>query len=375
LTNRERVGAAFAHKQPDRTPVSVGTTIVDGMTRFALNRYEEYLGREVTKPLVTSRIMQTAAVPEWIWDDLGMEFRPVRHVNSLTPDTTFLQDGSYIDCFGITWKKSEMYFDPVEGPWFGEVSDAQIRHQRWIDPGHAAAYYREGARREECLRLKEAGYVVVADLVSFGTFEQAAWMRGFSDLLIGLYEDPKLTATIFDKTTETALGMFDAQLSAIGDLIDVVCHGDDMGMQDRAFFSVDVYKKYIQKHHRRVIDLIKSKTRAKVFLHTCGSVHELIPSLIEVGVDILNPIQTTARNMQPELLKREFGKDIVFWGGIDTQRTLQNGSDEQIRDEIRRLVDVLGKDGGYVLAPSHNLQSALEPRKVGVLFQALNEIR
>ena len=124
-----------------------------------------------------------------------------------------------------------------------------------------------------------------------------------------------------------------------------------------------------------MVDLIKSKTKAKVFLHTCGSVHELIPSLIEVGIDILNPIQTTARNMQPELLKREFGKDMVFWGGIDTQRTLQNGSDEQIRDEIRRLVEVLGKDGGYVLAPSHNLQSALDPRKVDVLFQALNEIR
>ncbi len=375
MTNRERVAAAFDHRQPDRTPVSLGTTIVDGMTRFALHRYEEYLGREVTRPQVTSRIMQTAAVPEWIWESLGMEFRPVRHVNSLTPDTTYLEDGSYIDCFGITWKKSEMYFDPVQGPWFGDVSEAQVRNQPWVDPRHASAWYREAARREECRRLREAGFVVVADLVSFGTFEQAAWMRGFSDLLAGFYEDPKLTAAVFEKTTETALGMFEAQLSAIGDLIDVVCHGDDMGMQDRAFFSAELYDRFIKKHHRRVIDLIKSKTKAKVFLHTCGSVHELIPGLIEVGVDILNPIQTTARNMQPEMLKREFGKDIVFWGGIDTQQTLQNGSDGQIQDEVRRLVDVLGKDGGYVLAPSHNLQSAVEPRKVQVLFQALNEIR
>jgi uroporphyrinogen decarboxylase len=375
MTNRERVAASFAHRQPDRTPVSLGTTIVDGMTRFALSRYEEYRGREVTEPLVTSRIMQTAAVPEWIWADLGMEFRPVRHVNALTPDTTYLEDGSYIDCFGITWKKSEMYFDPVKGPWHGDIREEQIRGQPWMDPRHAAAYYREGARREECLRLRDAGYAVVADLISFGTFEQACWMRGFSDLLAGFYVEPKLTAAVFEKTTETALVMFDAQLSAIGDLVDVVCHGDDIGMQDRAFFSAELYEKFIKKHHRRVIELIKSKTKAKVFLHTCGSVHELIPSLIEVGVDILNPIQTTARNMQPELLKREFGKDLVFWGGIDTQQMLQTGSDEQIRDEIRMLVDVLGKDGGYVVAPSHNLQSALEPRKMEVLFQALNEIR
>ena len=375
MTNRERVAAAFAHRQPDRTPVSLGTTIVDGMTRFALNRFEQHRGRPATQPLVTSRIMQTAAVPEWIWNELGTEFRPVRYVNALTPDTSYLPDGSYVDCFGITWKKSEMYFDPVQGPWYGEVSEEQVRGRPWIDLRHAAAWYREGARREECLRLSEAGYVVVADLISFGTFEQAAWMRGFSDLLAGFYENPKLTAAVFEKTTETAMGLFEAQLSAIGDLVDVVCHGDDMGMQDRAFFSEGLYEKFIKKHHRRVIDLIKSKTKAKVFLHTCGSVHELIPHLIEVGVDILNPIQTTARNMQPELLKREFGNDLVFWGGMDTQQMLQSGSDAQIRDEVRRLVDVFGKDGGYVLAPSHNLQSVVEPRKVEVLFQALNEMR
>jgi uroporphyrinogen decarboxylase len=375
MTNSERVAATFAHKQPDRTPVSVGTTIVDGMTRFALNRYEHYKGREVTQPSVTSRIMQTAAIPEWIWNDLSMEFRPVRYADSLTADTRYLENGSYIDCFGITWKKSEMYFDPVNGPWYGEVSETQVRAQPWLDSRPSAAWYSEDVRREECLRLKKAGYVVVADLISFGTFEQACWMRGFSDLLAGFYEDPKLTAAVFEKTTETALSLFEAQLSAIGDLVDVVCHGDDMGMQDRAFFSAELYEKFIKRNHRRVIDLVKSKTKAKVFLHTCGSVHELIPSLIEVGVDILNPIQTTARNMQPELLKREFGKDIIFWGGIDTQQVLQNGTDEQIRDEVRTLVDILGKDGGYVLAPAHNLQSAVEPRKVEILFQALNEIR
>jgi uroporphyrinogen decarboxylase len=187
--------------------------------------------------------------------------------------------------------------------------------------------------------------------------------------------EPRLTEAVFERTTETALGLFEEQLSAIGDLLDVVCHGDDMGMQDRAFFPAEIYNRFIKKHHRRVIDLIKSKTKARVFLHTCGSVHELIPSLIEVGVDILNPIQTTARNMEPALLKREFGKDIVFWGGIDTQKVLQTGTDEQIRDEVRKLVDVLGKDGGYVLAPSHNLQSALDPARIDALFRALNDLR
>jgi uroporphyrinogen decarboxylase len=375
MTNRERVAAAFAHRQPDRTPVSLGTTIVDGMSRFWLSRFERHRGRPVTTPAVTSRIMQTAAVPEWIREELGSEFRSVRYAESMAPGTTWLPDGSYRDCFGITWKKSEMYFDPVLGPWQGEVSEEQVRGTPWLDRRHARAWYADPERRQECLRLKEAGSVVVADLISFGTFEQAAWMRGFSDLLTGLYVEPKLTEAVFERTTETALGIFETQLSAIGDAVDVVCHGDDMGMQDRAFFSAEIYEKYIKKHHRRVFDLIRSRTGAKIFLHTCGSVHELIPHLIDIGLDILNPIQTTARNMQPEILKREFGKDLVFWGGIDTQRMLQTGTEGEIRDEVRRLVDVFGKDGGYVLAPSHNLQSVVEPGKVETLFAALNEIR
>ena len=162
MTNRERVSAAFEHRQPDRTPVSLGTTIVDGMTRFWLNRFEEHRGRPVTQPLVTSRIMQTAAVPEWIWQELETEFRPARYVDALTPDTTYLPDGSYIDCFGITWKKSEMYFDPVQGPWYGDIDGGKVRTRPWIDLRHARAWYHDPACREECLRLKAAGYVVVA---------------------------------------------------------------------------------------------------------------------------------------------------------------------------------------------------------------------
>jgi uroporphyrinogen decarboxylase len=303
-----------------------------------------------------------------------MEFRPVRHANSLTADTVYHEDGSYTDYFGIYWKKSELYFDPFKGPWEGEITEEEVKSYPWPDP-HKSDYYQTSGIREECIRLKEAGYIVVADLVSFGTFEQACWMRGFSNLLADFYEDESLIEAIFEKTTQTAMEQFDCQLSIIGDVIDVVCHGDDMGMQDRSFFSPILYKKFIKKHHKHVIDFIKSKTSAKVFLHTCGSVYELIPDLIEVGVDILNPVQPTAWKMQPEKLKQEFGKDLIFWGGVDTQNMLQNGTEEQIREGVKRLIDGVNKDGGYVLAPSHNIQHSVEPAKIEILFDALNEYR
>ncbi|MDR1579584.1 MAG: hypothetical protein LBS35_04455 [Synergistaceae bacterium] len=377
MTNRERILACFSHKQPDRVPVSIGTTMVDSMTCHALNNYEAFCGREVTTPEVTNRFMRTAALPEWIWEKIGMEFRPVRHAASLAADTVYHEDGSFTDNFGIYWKKSGAYFDPVKGPWESEsITAEQVRDYQWPDPhNYNSDFYATSGIREECIRLREAGYVVVADLVAYGTFEQACWMRGFSNLLADFYEDEKLIEAIFEKTTQTAMDQFDCQLSVIGDVIDVVCHGDDLGMQDRSFFSPALYHKFIKKHHKRVIDFVKSKTKAKVFLHTCGSVYELIPGLIEAGVDILNPVQPKAWNMQMEKLKKEFGKDMIFWGGIDTQDMLQNGTAAQIRDEVKKLADNFGRDGGFVLAPSHNIQSSVDPAKIEAMLCALGECR
>lgn len=205
---------------------------------------------------------------------------------------------------------------------------------------------------------------------TFGPFEHAIWMRGYENFLCDLYVNPTLAEAILDRTTQGGLELFDALLTEVGDYIDIVSHGDDTGMQDRSLFSSEIYDKYIKKCHKKQIDFIKRKTRAKVFFHTCGSVYELIPDLIEAGVDILNPVQTSAANMQPE-----FGSELCFWGGIDTQQLLANGTETEIKDEIKRLIDVLGKDGGYILAPAHNIQNSVPPERIQFLIDCLCELR
>jgi uroporphyrinogen decarboxylase len=367
----ERVNAALMHKQPDKTPVSLGTIIVDGMTRYALKNYEEFKEKSVSDPVVTSRAMQTAVIPEWILDDLDSEFRPVRMIEAFTDNTVYSDDG-FTDGYGLFWKKSEMYFDPYKGPWEGNVKLEDIKNNPWIN-----AYLPEkvAGMKKRCKALKEAGYIVVADMMTFGPFEHAIWMRGYENFLCDFYTNPDLAEAILDKTTQGGIELFDALLTEVGDYIDIVCHGDDMGMQDRSLFSPEIYDKFIKKCHKKQIDFIKTKTNAKVLFHSCGSVFGLIPGLIEAGVDILNPIQTTSKNMDPENLKNSFGSELTFWGGIDTQSLLENGTKQEMRDEIIRLVDVLGKDGGYILAPAHNLQRSVPAENIQFMFDCLKEFR
>ena len=164
-------------------------------------------------------------------------------------------------------------------------------------------------------------------------------------------------------------------LTVVGDYVDVVYQGDDLVMQDRSVVPLDMYNKYIEKYHKRIYDFIKTKTKAKIFHHCCGSVHELIPGLIDAGVDILNPVQTSARNMEPERLKREFGKDLVFWGGIDTQKILPCGAPQEIENEVEKIVEVLGRDGGYVFVPGHNIQALVPPENIEAMLDAIHKYR
>ncbi len=372
MNMRERVEKTLSHRQPDKTPVSIGTMIVDGMTRYAKDNYEEYLGISKSENLITSRAMQTAAVPEWLLQNIGSEFRPVRMIEAFTDNTTYHEDGSFTDAYGIYWKKSELYYDPIRGPLEGDVTINDVNNNPWIN-----AYLPEkvAGMKEECIKIKQQGHVVVADMMSFGTFEHALWLRGYENFLCDLYINPKLAESILHRTTQGGIELFDALLNEVGDYIDIVSHGDDMGMQDRSIISAEIYDKYVKKYHKELIDFIKSKTKAKLFMHCCGSIHELIPGMIEAGVDILNPIQTSARNMEPERLKNDYGSELVFWGGIDTQQMLPNATEQEVRDEVKRLVEVLGKDGGYVLAPSHNLQKFVPAERIELLFECLNEYR
>jgi uroporphyrinogen decarboxylase len=292
-------------------------------------------------------------------------------IEAFSDNTVYREDG-FVDGYGLFWKKSDLYYDPYKGPWQGDITIKDIMDNPWID---AFIPSKVAGMKERCIELKKAGHVVVADLMTFGPFEHALWMRGYENFLCDFYLNPEIAEAILERTTQGGMELFEALLNEVGDCIDIVSHGDDMGMQDRSLISPEIYDRFVKKCHKKQIDFIKTKTRAKVLFHSCGSVFELIPGLIEAGVDILNPVQTSSRNMEPERLKNDFGKDLTFWGGIDTQELLENGTEKEVRNEIKRLIEVLGKNGGYVLAPSHNLQKSIPAERIQLLFDCLKEYR
>ena len=182
--------------------------------------------------------------------------------------------------------------------------------------------------------------------------------------------DMKYFEALMDRTLESLIDIYTKFFKVIGDELDVVQFWGDLGTQRGPLISPETYRKYIKPREAELVRLTKKITNAKVALHTCGSVYEFIPDLIDAGYDILNPVKTSAADMESGRLKREFGKDLVFWGGIDTQRVLPFGTVEEVRDEVKRMIDTLAPDGGYILAPCHNIQANTPPENVLEMFEA-----
>ena len=372
MNSKQRVTAALAHQTPDMIPISVGSNIVDGFTKFAKENYEKYLGLEPAPVVITHKPMGTVVTPLKILELCQSDFRTVRLKAPWNNPTTVFEDGSYLDDFGVKMQPCKYYYDAVTRPLAGDISEKDILACQWPDP---YAPGRTDGLKEEAAALSEAGYAVAADIMCGGPFEQALWLRGWEDFLIDFYEDPPLAEALMDRITELDIALWDVFLSEVGEYVDVVCQGDDLAMQDRAIISTDIYNKYVKKYHRRMYDFIRSRTKAKIFHHSCGSVYELIPGLIEAGIDILNPVQTSAKNMGPERLKGEFGKDLSFWGGLDTQKILPYGTPAEVEFEVKRLMEVLGKDGGYVFAPGHNIQDLVPVENMDAMFQSTIKYR
>ena len=197
-----------------------------------------------------------------------------------------------------------------------------------------------------------------------GTGDFQAWM-------ITLATEPDYVSALYQRLVEAWLENLRRFAAAVGDRVDVIQFNDDLGTQEAPFLSVRMFRERIMPYYKRGLDWIHQNTRMKVFMHNDGAIASFIPTLIEMGVDILNPVQTTAAGMDPVRLKREFGGRIVFWGGsCDCQHTLAFGTPEAVAEEVRQNVRILGAGGGYVLAPVHNIQANVPPENVIALFDA-----
>ena len=374
MNSRERVLTALDHREPDKVPLDCNGTLVTALTRIAYNNLRDLLGLAPDPdPNFSSREMDTVRSLEDLLEHYRIDTRCIHLKAGLISTSREMPDGTYYDAFGIRWKKAAYYYDAIERPLAGKTKE-DLKTVQWPDLYDKS---KVAGLREEAKRLYETtDYCLVADIPGLGPFEGACFTRGHDQFCMDLCLDVPFAEALLDKITETIIAFWDMFLSEVGDYVQVCAQGDDVGMQNSPFISPEMYRRFIKPRQKQVFDFIHSRTEAKVFYHSCGSVYDLIPDFIEIGVDILNPVQTSAARMDLEVLKREFGKDISFWGGgIDVQQKLPYYSLQEIEDEVKRTLDIMAPGGGFIFFPSHNIQADVTPDRIDRMFRTVLENR
>jgi uroporphyrinogen decarboxylase len=204
--------------------------------------------------------------------------------------------------------------------------------------------------------------------------EMAAWMRGFDNYFSDFANNEKFLVALMTKVMELKMQYWGIALHEAGDHVSAVNEADDFAGQFRMLISPAMYRRIVKPLHKQLFDFIHARTKAKLFFHSCGAIRPVIRDLIEIGVDIINPVQVSATGMDSAELKHEFGPDITFWGGgVDTQRVLGTGTPEDVRADTRRRIEDLAPGGGFVFATVHNIQGNVPAENIMAMWETLQE--
>ena len=369
MKSRERLLTALKHREPDRVPIDLGGTAT-GIEAEAYDYLKERIGfRGETKTFLRDHV----EVDESILVRFGVDTRYIRVRPPRDYSPMIDKDNSYVDFWGTRWKKppSSLYWDMVDYP-IKEPTMEALKKYRWPDPEDPG---RIDGLEERAKKLYETtDYALVVDAPGFGVFEQGWALRGFENFLMDLALTPKFAEALMQGLAEYRIALWGHILDAVGEYVQVVMESDDMGTQQGPMVSPETYRRLIKPAQKKVWQFIKSKTKAFLFLHSCGSVRKFIPDFIELGLDILNPVQVAARDMDPKELKSEFGKDLTFWGGgCDTQKLLSFGTSEDVENEVKKRISELAPGGGFVFNQIHNIQPQVPPENILRMFEALHK--
>lgn len=379
LTPRQRVLTALAHREPDRVPLDLGSTHVTGIALVAYEQLTHYLGVDDPQPTVVDDIQQIALPHEGVLQRLGVDTRGLFPTTSNNIRVALTDAGAswqYRDEWGLVHrmpKEGGLYFTLVESPLGGPAPDAnELGRYPWPDAGDPTRIAGLDLRARA---LSEAGYCVVLKGLCAGLCEVACRLRGMEDFLCDLVTDPGAAGRLLDHILTLKLGFWEMALPVLAPWVDVVLEADDYGTQDSQLVSPRMIREFFAPRLAELFRVVKSHApEARLLFHSCGSVREIIPDLVEIGVDILNPVHIRAAGMEPTGLKRDFGDALSFWGGgVDTQRVLPFGTPAEVRDDVRRNVDALAPGGGYVFSTIHNIQADVPPANIAAMFEALAE--
>ncbi len=374
MTPRERVTLALAHKEPDRIAIDLGGSICSSIHKSSYIELKQYLGMEIEDIKMADYVQQLPYLDEKLLERLGADFRMVQLPAATAPGLEIFEDGdfyAFIDRWGSKLhmpKDGGLYFDWVDFP-IKEPTITALEAYNWPSPD--AAQDIAPLRKQAEYLYDHTDYALVGSgVIGGGIFEQPARVMGLENFLMALVTDASFADQLMEKITEIYIEACIRYLDQVGEFLQVFTYWDDVNSQNGWIISPDIYRQRIKPRQKRLVEAIKQKTDAKIYYHGCGAVFDLIPDLIEIGFDIINPVQVSAKGMDTRLLKKTYGQDIVFWGGgVDTQKILPFGTPEEVAEEVKRRIDDLAAEGGFVFAAVHNIQAYVPPANIVAMFE------
>ena len=411
MTARERILTSIAHKEPDAIPIDLGSTPSSGISAIAYNRVKEHLGINGEPTKVYDVVQQLAEPSEAIIDRFDVAALDIGRTFTTDPDDWYditLADGSTAQYPAwFTPKLSEdgawhaankngleiarmpegaTFFDQTHFPYidgypdnYAKLGDAMdtvlwsaFVHSPWDKAGEKDFWQNLRTRALELREQTDKALVIVAgcNLFEWGTF-----LRRMDNFLMDIYLEPDQVERLLDALLEVHLETLGHVCKAVGDVADIIRFGDDLGMDSGPFMAPELYRKLFYPRHKQLCEYVHSNSQMHTYLHSCGSISTVLPHLIDAGFEVINPVQTNVQHMDPAFLKKEFGKDVTFWGGgADTRYVLNRKSPEEVSEHVKQQVDILGKDGGFVFAAIHNIMPDVPPENVVAMFDTVKGI-
>jgi uroporphyrinogen decarboxylase len=368
MNHKERVLMALDHEEPDRVPVDLGGR----QTTFMVETYEQFKSHlGITKMM--SHKWQTVYVDEQILNRFSIDCRHVRPPVKAEPEFSETAEAkiTFVDEWGVKRIIDAGYASIIDYP-LQTATLQDLEAYEWPNPAEIFDYT---SIRNQALQLHSEGeYAIVGNMGSPGNiFEQSWYLRGLTEFFMDLVDNKDFAHELMSKITEIRKQNAKYFLSEVGEYLDVFQLADDLAMQNGPYMSPQLYREMIKPYQVELFRFVKQLTPAKIYYHSCGSVTRLLDDLIDVGVDILNPVQISADGMETDQLKQRFGNKLSFWGAMDTTEILPNGTADNVRNEVRRIIHDLAPEGGFVLASVHNLQPDIPPENILAMFEAASQ--
>jgi uroporphyrinogen decarboxylase len=368
-THRERVRAVLAGERPDRPVVDLGGRVASLSTPAYLDlKVHLGLGAGLVDETVT--LLNTIGrLDERVLQRFDV---PFRRLYLRAPETFELQveeDGSFHDEWGVGYRPRGPYNERVGHPLAGATL-GDLDRFRWPDPHDPGRV--EGLAEEARRLYEETDFSLSAGHISAGIFQDCWNLRGMARFLEDMARDRDFAEALLERVTAIHIRLWEHFLDAVGEFVDMVETADDLGGQAGLLISPRMYRELIKPRHAALNAAIRSRTRARILYHSCGAIMPVIDDLVEIGVDVLNPIQPLPGLMDPEELEKRYGRRLIFHGGLDVQSLLPAGTPDQVRAHVRRYLDVLGPDR-YVMAPANSVQPGTPPENLVAAYEAARD--